>query len=92
MGRASKEHDRCTGLEQRFLGEIGYASSGLKRDEANEITKKIVSLYKDKLSNAPIGKTFQECYDLKTLQPNKEWQQIYETVKNEMRELGIPIE
>lgn len=92
MGYGSKEPDRVTGLEQRFLGEVGHAMVHLKRDEANEITKKLLPRFEDKFDKAPAGKTFQECYDCEKLIPSPEWQQLYESAKQDARDLGIPVE
>ena len=92
MGYGSKRPDRCTGLEEKFLGEIGYAATGLRRDEANEITNKILPRYENKFENPPPGKTFQQCYDSEKLIPTSEWQGLYESAKHEIRNLGIPVE
>ncbi len=55
----------------------------------NEIVKKILPKDEDKLGNAPLGKTFEECYDLETLEPSKEYQEIYGKVKAEFKDHGI---
>ena len=65
----------------------------MKRKDANEIVKALIQKYEEKLppsGTPPIGKTFSECTDLKTLKPTKEWQAIYHKVKNELVELGLP--
>ena len=41
----SKHLDRYTGLEQRFMGEIGYAATKVKREDANELTLQILKKY-----------------------------------------------
>ena len=41
MATGSREIDRYTGLEQRFFGEVGYAATSLKREDANELVKQI---------------------------------------------------
>ena len=45
--------------------------------------------YEKRFDNAPLGKTFEECYDLETLVPSKEYQEIYGGVKEEFKDLGI---
>ena len=82
----------ATGLDQRFLGEVGFAAADIKRDEVNEITKKILIKYESLIDNPPQGKPFQECYDSKKLKPTAEWQNMYEAVKKEITGLGIPID
>jgi len=92
FGTGGKLHDKYTGLEQRFMGEIGVASTKLKREDANDLTKNILRKYEKHFQNPPLGKDFQDCYDTEKLIPNKEWQQKYEAVKKEIQDLGIPIE
>jgi len=77
-------------LEQKFGAEVGKASAGLKRDHANEIVKALIPKYEGKLQNPPKGKSFTECFDLKTLQPTKEWRDIYDRVWKELEDLGLP--
>ena len=64
----------------------------MKRSDVNEIVKKIIPKYEDKLRNPPKGKSFTECYDIKTLKPTQEWLDIYLKVKKEAIDLGIPLD
>ncbi|MHA1778043.1 MAG: monomethylamine:corrinoid methyltransferase, partial [Candidatus Heimdallarchaeaceae archaeon] len=47
--------------------------------------------YKDKLDFAvsPVGKPFEELYDLNTLKPRPEHLKQYEEVKKELEDLGL---
>jgi methylamine--corrinoid protein Co-methyltransferase len=63
----------------------------MSRDQANEIVKKLLAIYQDDLATKPIGKPFQEVYDLKTLQPTPEWLGIYHEVKDELVKMGLPL-
>ncbi|WP_309493351.1 monomethylamine:corrinoid methyltransferase [Candidatus Hecatella orcuttiae] len=81
-----------SGLEAGFAGEVGKASAGVKRSDANEIVKTLVARYEDKLKEPPAGKKFEECVDLKTLKPIPEWLAIYRKVKKELVDHGIPLE
>ncbi|MEM3506940.1 MAG: monomethylamine:corrinoid methyltransferase [Candidatus Bathyarchaeia archaeon] len=89
VGRATKEMDKYTGLECRFYAEVGKACLGLKREDANELVKELVKKYEDKFKDPPLGKTFNECYDVKAMKPTKEWLDIYERVWKELEDLGI---
>ncbi|MFW9779884.1 MAG: monomethylamine:corrinoid methyltransferase, partial [Candidatus Heimdallarchaeota archaeon] len=71
--------------------EVGHAATGMKRDNANELVNTILAKYENSLSNAPLGKTFQECYDLKTIQPSNEHTAIYSQVKRELVDLGLDL-
>ncbi|MFW9902979.1 MAG: monomethylamine:corrinoid methyltransferase [Candidatus Thorarchaeota archaeon] len=84
--------DRETGMEARMGCEVGHAATGMKRTDANELVKRIVLKYDQKLGNAPLGRKFQECYDLNTIQPSKEYVDIYSQVKKELLELGLNLE
>ncbi len=81
--------DKQSPLEQKFGAEVLKASAGIKRSDANEIAKVLIPKYEDKLKHLQIGKSFTECYDLKTLTPVKEWQEIYDRVCKEIEDLGI---
>ena len=37
----------------------------------------------------PKGKDFTQCMSLKTLKPTQEWRKIYETVWEELEDLGV---
>lgn len=83
--------DHCSGMEIRFRGEVAHASLGMKRQDANEIVKKIASKYQKivESKNPPRGKSFDECYNTETVTPSKEYQEIYDKVKGELKELGL---
>jgi methylamine--corrinoid protein Co-methyltransferase len=81
-------------LDTRFSVDVGCAATRLNREKANEIVKAILARYEDKIEaqNPPLGKTFQECNDLKTLRPTKEYLDLYDKVKKELEGLGLAFE
>jgi len=81
-----------SGLESRFMGEIAHASIGLSRRVANDYVRGLVDEYADTLEMKLIGKPFPEIYDLKTLQPKRDWFQMYEEVKEEAIGWGLPLD
>jgi len=82
----------CSGLEARFMGEVGHACAGTNREQANHIVQQLVAKYKDKLgSDDNKGKPFDEVYDLHTLKPTAEWLEIYDEVKTELVDLGLTL-
>ncbi len=81
-----------TPLECKFAGEVLKKSAGMKRSDVNEIAKKLIPKYEDKLKYPPKGKSFLECYDRKTLKPSKEWSDMYLKIKQEAIDLGIPLD
>ncbi len=84
-----KYPDYASGLENKFAAEIVKVSAGVKREQANEVAREFMPKYEGKLRNPPKGKSFTECTDLKTLQPTKEWLEIYNGVWRELEDLGI---
>jgi methylamine--corrinoid protein Co-methyltransferase len=65
---------------------------GLTREHANELISQIVPLYIDDLAKKPIGKPFEEVYDIERVEPTSEWQGIYDEVRNELITMGIPLD
>jgi methylamine--corrinoid protein Co-methyltransferase len=85
--------DHATGLEVRCMAEVGQAASKrpIKLDDANDLVKKILAKYEDRFRNPPLGKTFQESYDFRSIEPKAEWMSIYAKVFQELADLGIPV-
>ncbi len=69
--------------------ELTEACVGMKRSEANELVKELLSKYEDKIDDAPAGKRYQDCYDMDTGQPSAEYVNLYGEVKEELRQMGF---
>jgi len=78
-----------TPLEHWFCGEVFEASAKLSLSQANELVLYLLTKYEDGLKNQPKGKSFTECFDVKTLTPTKEWQEIYDRVKEDLSAHGL---
>lgn len=87
-----KLNDFITPLECRFTGEVTHAASSMQPEDVNEIVKQIVPKYEDFLKTPDVGRPYQLAYDVKTGQPTAEWEAIYQKVKNEVIDLGIPMD
>ena len=89
----NKYKDRTTPVEARMACEVGRAAAkeGIKREEANELAKKLLKEYEGKIKDAPLGKKFQECYDIKRVTPTQEYTELYKNVKKKLIDLGIPV-
>ena len=82
----------CTPLEARFAGQVTHAAEGLTRTDADPIVRALVDKYKDNQKAVNAGKPFTEAYDLESLQPSAEWQQIYDEVCKEIEdEFGLSL-
>ena len=83
----------ATGLECRLMGEVGHAVTrqGMTLTDANTIILKLIEKY-EHIFNQPEGNPgvrFDQAYDLKTLRPIAEWEQLYQSVKAELRQMGL---
>ena len=92
-GSADGLYPNGTGLEARWMGEVGHAVARqcLTLNQANQIVTDLLSRYEHvfKMRNGNPGVRFYKAYDMKTLQPVPAWQQLYEEVKTEVREMGL---
>ena len=86
-----KYTDHLSPLECKWSAEVIKACAGMTRSQANEIAKRIIPKYEERLPNPPKGYPFPECYNVDTLKPKKEWHNLYRKVKAEAIELGIPV-
>jgi methylamine--corrinoid protein Co-methyltransferase len=76
-------------MNGRWSAQIAHAVVGMKRDEANEIVKQLLTRYEDSLPSAPLGLKFWECYDMKTLKPFKEHEELYANARKELESYGV---
>jgi methylamine---corrinoid protein Co-methyltransferase len=93
VGSADGAQPNGTGLEARWMAEVGHAvtSQGLTLAQANQIVNKLLSRYEHvfKMPEGNPGVRFDNAYDLETIKPVTAWQQMYEEVKAEVREMGL---
>ncbi len=83
----------CSGLEARWMGEVGHAVSkqGVDHEEANLLVNTLIRKYEhifDRPEGNP-GAPFSQAYDLETLQPTHVWSSLYEEVKEDVRAMGL---
>jgi methylamine--corrinoid protein Co-methyltransferase len=92
-GSADGNAPNGTGLEARFMGEVGHAvvNQGLSLKEANALILKFLEKYEHVFENPDgnPGARIDQAYDLKTLRPVTAWEQMYEEVKREVKEMGL---
>jgi len=80
-------------LMARLFAEVAHAAAGLSRETASGIVGKLFERYKDRidLERAPKGQAFEEMYDVKSLRPTAEHQEVYDRVREELVALGLPL-
>ena len=80
-----------SGIEARLCGEVAHAVGGMSREQANDVVLRLLALYEQDLATNPIGKPFEEVYDIVNVEPTPEWQGMYEEVFRELEGMGIPM-
>ncbi|MFX0119536.1 MAG: monomethylamine:corrinoid methyltransferase [Promethearchaeota archaeon] len=93
MAAAKNRHKNyATPLEARMAGEVGLGTikNRLARSDVNELVLPLLKTYEDNIENAPLGKSFRECYDIKRCKPKPEYLDLYRTTRMELEDLGIP--
>ena len=84
--------DHQTPLEMQFSAEVIRAAPKINREHANNIVKRLLPMYEESLSSPPLGKPYQDCFDLATGYPKKEYMDLYKKMKQEIVDIGIPFE
>lgn len=87
-----KLNDYITPLECRFTAEVTHKASSMEPAKVNEVVKALLPLYEDTLKDPDIGLPYQKAYNMASHTPTEEWERIYREVKQEVRELGIPLD
>jgi len=88
---AAKNTDHLSPVEPRFATEVAHAAVGMSRVEANEIVKKLLVTYEDKLLDPPKGTRFQESHDWDSITPCQEYKDLVGRVKEELASYGLKI-
>jgi len=81
--------DKTPGMEARIMGQAAYSAAGMKISDVNEILNKLIPIYEAQYTNAPAGKTFQECYDVTTVRPTQEYLEVYDKAVATLADLGF---
>jgi methylamine--corrinoid protein Co-methyltransferase len=93
VGSADGALPNGSGLEVRWMAEVGHAVTmqGLNLTQCNQLVSQLLSRYEHifQMPGGNPGVRFDQAYDLKTLKPVPDWQQLYEEVKVEVREMGL---
>ena len=84
-------NDYVTPMEMLGSVQINEACVGMSRAEANDLVKELLDRYEDNLDNAPIGKKYQDCYDIDTGSPCQEYVDLFGEVMEELCTMGFSI-
>ncbi len=93
-GAADGKVHHASGLEARFMAEVGRAATeqALDLERANELAVALVKRYEflfQKGAPENQGLPFNEVYDLVTVHPTQAWNGLYEEIKCEVRTMGL---
>jgi hypothetical protein len=76
--------------EPLYVNSLAHAVAGMNRREANKMVNALLAKYEDQLPDPPIGKRYQDCYDMASGRPNQEYMELYREIKREMaNEFGL---
>jgi methylamine--corrinoid protein Co-methyltransferase len=81
-----------SGLDARLCGEVTHAVAGMSRQDADELVRRLMAIYEPDLDTKPIGRPFEEVYDVEKVKPTPEWQGMYEEVHDELIAMGLPLD
>jgi methylamine---corrinoid protein Co-methyltransferase len=95
VGAADGALPNGTGLEARWMGEVGHtvARQGLDLELANRLVLKLLEKYEpvfDRPGGNP-GVAFNQAYNLETLQPLPDWNRMYNEVKADLNRMGLTV-
>jgi methylamine--corrinoid protein Co-methyltransferase len=80
-----------SGIDARICGDVAHAVRGMSREQANDLVQQLYAIYGPDLEKKPIGKPFEEVYDVDNVEPTPEWQGMYEEVSEELLKMGLPL-
>jgi methylamine--corrinoid protein Co-methyltransferase len=93
VGSADGAVPNGTGLEARWMGEVGHAVTRQRVDleQANRLVLALLEKYEPvfKQAGGNPGAPFTQAYDPDTVQPRPEWEKLYREVKTEVRQMGL---
>ena len=78
-----------TGMEARMMGEVSLATCGMDVSDVNRVIDNVVGLYEKDFSRAPQGKRFQDCYDIRSLEPTDEYVDLYDETIDLLGRCGL---
>jgi methylamine--corrinoid protein Co-methyltransferase len=81
------DDDYINGLTARWCIELGNAIVGIGLTDANDMVKTLLKSPQYNIANPPEGKKFQEVYNLDTVQPTQEYQDMYNRMTKEIVDL-----
>ena len=82
--------DGITPMEGLFNVEMARAATGLPAGRASELANRLLEKYETQIETAPRGERYTACYDLRTRKPSEAYTRLYDEVKDELAQMGLP--
>jgi methylamine--corrinoid protein Co-methyltransferase len=82
--------DHVTPLEMRVTTAMGLRAAPLTRREANGLVRRLLPRYEGRVTDAPPGKPYTECFNVATGRPRDAYLDFTERVWAELWSLGFP--
>ena len=82
--------DNFSPMEPKLASEVAHGVVGMTRLQGNEIVKLLLAKYEKDIPQAPKGRKYQECWDIQSKEPKPEYLELYQKIKQELVEYGIP--
>jgi methylamine--corrinoid protein Co-methyltransferase len=79
-------------VECWWSGDVFKSCAGMTRRDANELAKKLLPKYEEKLLAPDKGQSLTECFDLQKQQPKPHYVELFNRVRNELIDLGMPLD
>jgi methylamine--corrinoid protein Co-methyltransferase len=64
----------------------------MSRKDANELAKKILPKYEEKILSPEKGQSLTECFDLQKQEAKPHYVELFNRVRNELIDLGMPLD
>jgi methylamine--corrinoid protein Co-methyltransferase len=83
------KQNMVSGMEARMMGDASMATCGMEVSDVNKIVESILSDYEPMYANPPMGKSFQECYDINEIEPTEEYLELFDHTLDVLSGHGI---
>lgn len=88
---AGKYPDYITPVEAWWSSQIFKSCGSMNLDQVNDIANQLIPKYEDGIKSPPKGKPIQEVFDLERLEPSQEYRSLFEHIRLELIQKGMPI-
>jgi methylamine--corrinoid protein Co-methyltransferase len=61
----------------------------MSRADVNAIVVRLLEMYEDRLADPPLGRRYQDCYEMASRRPKAESLAIYSRARSDLAELGL---